>query len=82
MLFLAACSSTKSTHAPASEIALIKTDVETLASDEFMGRETGTEGERLAGDYIISELKKVGLTPIDELNGYRQPFPFTANPSF
>ncbi len=81
-LLLFSCTVTRSSFSPQTETPLIKTAVETLASDEFMGRETGTEGERLAGDYIISELKKIGLKPIEGLPEYRQPFPFTANPHF
>jgi aminopeptidase YwaD len=34
-----------------------------LASDELEGRRTGTEGERLAADYITQQFMKAGLAP-------------------
>ena len=36
-----------------------KTHVQTLASDKFEGRLTGSPGEKLAGDYLIAELKRM-----------------------
>ena len=38
--------------------------VETLASDDLEGRLTGSVGSRKAGDYIIGELQRVGLSLI------------------
>jgi hypothetical protein len=52
--------------------------VETLASEKLDGRLTGSEGERLAGDYIVSELKRIGAMPLPGLPDYRVPFEFTA----
>jgi Zn-dependent M28 family amino/carboxypeptidase len=52
--------------------------VETLASEKLDGRLTGSEGERLAGDYIVSELKRIGAIPLPDLADYRAPFEFTA----
>src|SRR5262245_20610919 len=52
--------------------------VETLASEKLDGRLTGSEGERLAGDYIVSELKRIGAVPLPGLPDYRVPFEFTA----
>ena len=43
-----------------------------LASDNLEGREAGQIGGRVAGDYIISTLKQMGLKPL--LNDYVQPF--------
>lgn len=45
-----------------------------LSSDQLEGRGTGTRGERIAGDYIISQLKESGLKPIPGL-GYEQKIP-------
>ena len=39
----------------------MKADVLYLASDELEGRETGTEGERLASEYITQRFKVFGL---------------------
>jgi hypothetical protein len=55
-----------------------RTYVETLASDRFDGRLTGSPGERLAGDYIASQLKRIGAKPLPGRSDYRQPFAFTA----
>ncbi|MFZ6732674.1 M20/M25/M40 family metallo-hydrolase [Undibacterium sp. Ji42W] len=57
------------THLPvqANESATITAqaiiDVNKLASEEMAGRATGTKGNTLAGDYIISRLQQLGLTP-------------------
>lgn len=45
-----------------------------LASDEFLGRFPGTEGEERTVDYLISECKKIGLLPGNG-NSYIQEVP-------
>lgn len=52
--------------------------VETLASDKFEGRLTGSPGEKLAADYIIGELKRMGAKPLPGMTDFRMPFTFTA----
>jgi len=52
--------------------------VTTLASDRMGGRLTGTDGERLAADYIISQLKQIGAKPLPGRTDFRFPFEFTA----
>jgi hypothetical protein len=52
--------------------------VEALASDGFDGRLTGSAGERLAGDYIVTQLKKIGARPLPGHDDFRLPFEFTA----
>jgi hypothetical protein len=52
--------------------------VETLASARLDGRMTGTPGEQLAGDYIVSELGRIGARPLPGSADMRMPFPFTA----
>ncbi|MBK6703879.1 MAG: M28 family peptidase [Caulobacteraceae bacterium] len=49
-------------HAPLSSAALIE-HVRVLASDQFEGRAPGTEGERLAIDYIERAYAAAGLEP-------------------
>ena len=51
--------------------------VQTLASERMQGRETGTEGARLAGEYIAAEFESYGLRPAGD-NGYFDPFEFTS----
>jgi Zn-dependent M28 family amino/carboxypeptidase len=52
--------------------------VQTLASDRLEGRLAGSNGERLAGDYIIAELRKTGAKPLPGQRDFRLPFEFTA----
>ena len=55
----------------------IKKDIEKLSSDEFLGRETGEEGETLAAEYISKQFKKMGLQPWGDSGTYFQNFSFT-----
>jgi hypothetical protein len=52
--------------------------VETLAAERLGGRLAGSPGERLASDYIISQLKRIGARPLPGRTDYRLPFEFTA----
>src|SRR3954465_3980220 len=52
--------------------------VQTLASERFGGREAGTDGERLAGDYIAAQLAGVGAKPLPGKPDMFLPFEFTA----
>src|SRR5688572_7896938 len=52
--------------------------VETLASPKMEGRLTGSPGEKLAADYLIAELKKMGAQPLPGMTDMRMPFTFTA----
>ena len=51
---------------------------QTLASDKFEGRLTGSQGEKLAGGYLIAELKRMGAKPLPGMTDFRMPFTFTA----
>src|SRR5205809_6641312 len=52
--------------------------VETLASPRLEGRLAGSNGEKLAADYLAGELQKIGAKPIPGRTDYRLPFEFTA----
>jgi hypothetical protein len=52
--------------------------VETLASEAFAGREAGSPGERLAADYIASELTRIGARPLPGRADMFASFEFTA----
>ena len=54
----------------------LKADVEFLASDELQGRQTGSEGEKKAADYIAQRFDDLGLEE-KGTNGYFQDFKFT-----
>ncbi len=48
-----------------------------LASDEYEGRETGEEGNKMAAEYIANHFKSIGLPPVGEDNSYFQKVSFT-----
>ena len=52
--------------------------VEFLASDRLEGRDTGSPGERLAGDYIAMQLARAGAKPLPGQRDMFMPFDFTA----
>jgi hypothetical protein len=54
----------------------VRKHIKTLADDSFQGRGAGTEGERAAAEYIISNFKKLGLQPMGDNNTYLQAFDF------
>lgn len=54
-------------------------DIEWLSSDEREGRKTGTEGNRMAQDYIDERFRELNLETFG--GGYRHPFDHTPPPS-
>src|SRR5689334_22171207 len=52
--------------------------VQTLASEKFDGREAGTPGERMAGDYIAAQLAGLGAKPLPGHRDMFASFEFTA----
>lgn len=53
----------------------IKEDVSFLADDKLEGRQTGTEGEVLASEYLIKRFEAIGLQP-KGTEGFLQSFSF------
>ncbi len=53
----------------------LKKHLTVIASDEFEGRETGTEGQRKAAAYIEAEFKRIGLQKPSILKTYQQFYP-------
>ena len=53
----------------------IKEDVTFLADDKLEGRGTGTEGEKMAAEYIAKRFKEMGIAP-KGTDGYLQTFTF------
>ncbi len=49
-------------------------DVKELSSDRYQGRKTGTEGNRMAGDYIVKRYKEIGIKSYN--TSYRYSFSF------
>lgn len=54
----------------------IKKHIQYLADDKLKGRQTGSEGERMAMEYIQKEFKKLKLAPYGDDKSFQQPFPF------
>ncbi len=52
--------------------------VEKLASPQLEGRLTGTIGEKLASDFLVAELQKIGAKPLPGQKDFLLPFEFTA----
>jgi Zn-dependent M28 family amino/carboxypeptidase len=61
-----------------ADVAQLRRYVTTLASERFGGRQTGTEGERLAREFLVAELKKIGARPLPGQRDLALPFEFTA----
>jgi hypothetical protein len=61
----------------APDTSLLKEHIDILSDDAMQGRETGTEGEKKAYQYITREFRSIGLLPKGD-KGYVQPFPFNA----
>ena len=57
---------------------LVKKNLTHIASDEMMGRDAATEGERMASDFIAAELKKYGVKPFGDEGTYFQNFNLNA----
>jgi hypothetical protein len=62
----------------AAQISATRAYVETLASEEFAGREAGSAGERRAADYIADQLARMGARPLPGRSDLFAPFTFTA----
>jgi hypothetical protein len=53
----------------------MRAHVKYLASDELEGRGVGTRGEKLATEYLASQLKASGVKPGGDNSTYFQPVP-------
>lgn len=54
----------------------ILSHIKVLASDDLQGRGTGTEGEKIAAEYISKTYKSLKLKPVGKTKTYLQPFEF------
>lgn len=52
----------------------LKKEITFLASDKLQGRRTGTEGEKLAYEYLSNKFEKAGLAPKGDNHSYIQAF--------
>lgn len=58
--------------------AYLKPRLTAFAHDSMEGRETGTEAEQIAANYLASEYKELGLQPVGDDSSYFQNFELTA----
>ena len=63
------------------ELMDLQVDVVYLASDLLTGRETGTEGEAMAAQYLIKRFEEEGLKPMGSDGSWIQSFDFKFNPN-
>ncbi|MDH3649152.1 MAG: M28 family peptidase, partial [Saprospiraceae bacterium] len=56
------------------DVKEVRADIVYLASDSLEGRETGTEGERMAAEYIAARMAALGLYPAGESGTFFQTF--------
>jgi Zn-dependent M28 family amino/carboxypeptidase len=73
-----ACCAVAAFAADARAQSKTRAHVETLASPRLEGRLAGSNGEKLASDYLVSELQKIGAKPLPGQSDLRLPFSFTA----
>ncbi len=52
----------------------LKSHVEFLADDKLEGRRAGSNGEKLATEYLVAQFKSIGLSPAGVNGSYLQPF--------
>ena len=55
----------------------LKKNLYIIASDEMEGRDTGSPGQKKAGEYIINQYKNLGISHPAQLNSYYQKVPAT-----
>ena len=77
-ILLAAAIASVLSATTAAEVGDLRRYVTTLASERFGGRLTGTDGERLAREFLVAELKRIGAKPLPGQKDYALPFEFTA----
>ena len=67
--------------AVAEPAAVLPRTVRLLASDDFAGRMTGSEGETKTTRYLVAELERLGARPLPGKEGLLLPFEFTSGSS-
>ena len=65
-------------HAQVQTASPTRAHVEFLASDALEGREAGSTGERLAAEYLMEQLSRMGAQPLPGRSDLFMPFEFTA----
>jgi hypothetical protein len=74
LVLIYSCNATKKISRSDSETSgLLRSHIQYLADDRLEGRRTGTNGEKLAMEYISRQFKEIGLLP-KGTDSYYQPF--------
>ncbi len=73
LVFTACSPAKKATKADVQTLENLKLHIQYLADDKLEGRRTGTNGEKMAMEYISNQFKSIGLLPKGS-KGYYQPF--------
>ena len=81
LLMVTTTSAQRLKKADRTTLANLKEHVSFLADDKLEGRRTGTNGEKLAMEYISSEFRKYGLQP-KGTDGFYQAFPINEGKQF
>jgi len=68
--------SNASSALPVINAERIKADIAFLADDTLKGRDTGSEGHRIAANYVAAEFARLGLTPGGGEGSFLQEVPF------
>ncbi|MBB2144439.1 M28 family peptidase [Pedobacter sp. LMG 31464] len=74
LVFLISCSTVKTTQNNSKTGEQLLKDVETLSSDAYEGRKTGTKGGEMARTYLLGRLKEIGLKPYPGQGSFEQSF--------
>jgi hypothetical protein len=77
-LLAAAATTAHAQQAATTTASKTKAHVMALASDRTEGRLAGSAGERVAAEYLIAQLQRIGAKPLPGRADFRLPFEFTA----
>ena len=75
MVVAAALATGANAQQPAVSAEAISNDTQLLASDDFLGRAPGTEGEQRTIDWLVQRLQSLGLEPAGPDGSWTQPVP-------
>lgn len=75
VLFLSCIIHSQTNDNEQKAIARLKADLEFLASDAMEGREATTNSENITAQYLVAEMKKIGLSPINKDGSFIQRIP-------
>jgi Zn-dependent M28 family amino/carboxypeptidase len=78
LAFVLVAISAAGAHGQTATASSTRPHVEQLASERLAGREAGSDGERLAAEYLAAQLSRIGARPLPGSTGMFAGFEFTA----